>query len=130
MSVYNNAWPILADNKIPFTIFVATDPIDQGLNGMMSTYLFVLPANMMVYDLGDFETPKQRVVEFLARETENITIEGVKDPKIGKDLVVSYKYGFFYFCVKPIGDPRKFVSKMKATIQGLMSASSRGTLNI
>ena len=36
MSVYNNAWPILVDNKIPFTIFVATDPIDQGLNGYMS----------------------------------------------------------------------------------------------
>ena len=36
ISVYNNAWPILLENKIPFTIFVATDPIDQGLNGYMN----------------------------------------------------------------------------------------------
>ena len=36
ISVYKNAWPILKDNEIPFTIFVATDPIDQGLNGYMN----------------------------------------------------------------------------------------------
>jgi len=36
ISVYNNAWPILLEHKIPFTIFVATDPIDQGLNGYMN----------------------------------------------------------------------------------------------
>ena len=36
MSVYTNAWPLLRDNSIPFTIFVATDPIDQGRNGYMS----------------------------------------------------------------------------------------------
>ena len=36
MSVYTKAWPLLRDNSIPFTIFVATDPIDQGRNGYMS----------------------------------------------------------------------------------------------
>ena len=36
ISVYKKAWPLLRDNSIPFTIFVATDPIDQGRKGYMS----------------------------------------------------------------------------------------------
>jgi len=36
LSVYQNAWPILQNQNIPFTLFVATDPIDQGLSGYMS----------------------------------------------------------------------------------------------
>ena len=29
-SVYTEAWPRLRDAKLPFTLFVATDPVDQG----------------------------------------------------------------------------------------------------
>ena len=36
LSVYKNAWPILQKQNIPFTLFVATDPIDQGLSGYMN----------------------------------------------------------------------------------------------
>ena len=36
LSVYKNAWPILRDSGFPFTLFIATDPIDQGLSSYMS----------------------------------------------------------------------------------------------
>ena len=36
MSVYKEGWPLLKEYNFPFTIFVATDPIDQGLNGYMN----------------------------------------------------------------------------------------------
>ena len=36
MSVYKEGWPLLKEYNYPFTIFVATDPIDQGLNGYMN----------------------------------------------------------------------------------------------
>lgn len=35
-SVYTKAWPILKERGIPFTIFVMTDAIDDGINGYMS----------------------------------------------------------------------------------------------
>ena len=35
-SVYTKAWPILRERGIPFTIFVMTDAIDDGINGYMS----------------------------------------------------------------------------------------------
>ena len=36
LSVYNNAWPRLKKLGLPFTLFVATDPIDQNIHGYMS----------------------------------------------------------------------------------------------
>ena len=36
LSVYTEAWPRLRKAKLPFTLFVATDPVDQGLKGFMS----------------------------------------------------------------------------------------------
>ena len=35
-SVYHQAWPRLRARGLPFTVFVATDPVDQGLRAMMS----------------------------------------------------------------------------------------------
>lgn len=35
-SVYHQAWPRLRARGWPFTVFVATDPVDQGLRAMMS----------------------------------------------------------------------------------------------
>lgn len=35
-SVYTEAWPRLRDAKLPFTLFVATDPVDQGLANFMT----------------------------------------------------------------------------------------------
>jgi len=35
-SVYHEAWPRLRARGWPFTVFVATDPVDQGLRAMMS----------------------------------------------------------------------------------------------
>ncbi len=34
-SVYNEAYPRLKERGWPFTVFVATDPVDQGLSGFM-----------------------------------------------------------------------------------------------
>lgn len=36
LSVYTEAWPRLRDAGLPFTVFVATDPVDQGRRGYMS----------------------------------------------------------------------------------------------
>lgn len=36
LSVYTEAWPRLRQKGFPFTVFVATDPVDQGLKGYMS----------------------------------------------------------------------------------------------
>jgi peptidoglycan/xylan/chitin deacetylase (PgdA/CDA1 family) len=36
LSVYTEAWPRLKAAGIPFTLFVATDPVDQGLRGYMN----------------------------------------------------------------------------------------------
>ena len=36
LSVYEKAWPLLRQAGLPFTIFVATSPVDRGLNGYMS----------------------------------------------------------------------------------------------
>ncbi len=36
ISVYQEAWPRLRDRGWPFTVFVATDPVDQGLRAMMN----------------------------------------------------------------------------------------------
>ena len=36
VSVYSEAWPRLRDAGLPFTLFVSTDPIDRGYEGMMS----------------------------------------------------------------------------------------------
>lgn len=36
LSVYEKAWPILKQANLPFTLFVATDPIDRGLPDYMS----------------------------------------------------------------------------------------------
>ena len=36
ISVYREAWPRLRARGWPFTVFVATDPVDQGLQAMMS----------------------------------------------------------------------------------------------
>ena len=36
ISVYKNAWPILKEANLTFTLFVATDPVDQGLSGYMT----------------------------------------------------------------------------------------------
>ena len=35
-SVYTEAWPRLRDAKLPFTLFVATDPVDQGLANFLT----------------------------------------------------------------------------------------------
>lgn len=35
-NIYDNAWPLLTEFNYPFTVFVATDPIDQGFNDMMT----------------------------------------------------------------------------------------------
>lgn len=35
-SVYDRAWPILQRAEIPFTLFVATDPVDQGSSDFMT----------------------------------------------------------------------------------------------
>jgi peptidoglycan/xylan/chitin deacetylase (PgdA/CDA1 family) len=35
-SVYKHAWPRLRDAKLPFTLFVATDPVDRAAPGYMS----------------------------------------------------------------------------------------------
>jgi peptidoglycan/xylan/chitin deacetylase (PgdA/CDA1 family) len=35
-SVYERAWPILRDAALPFTLFVATDPVDRGVPGYMT----------------------------------------------------------------------------------------------
>ncbi|MCC5809317.1 MAG: polysaccharide deacetylase family protein [Ectothiorhodospiraceae bacterium] len=34
-SVYEEAYPRLKERDLPFTVFVATDPVDQGLSGFM-----------------------------------------------------------------------------------------------
>ncbi len=34
-SVHDVAWPMLADAGIPFTVFVATDPVDEGHSSLM-----------------------------------------------------------------------------------------------
>ena len=36
LSVYENAWPLLKAAGLPFTIFVATSPVDRNLAGYMS----------------------------------------------------------------------------------------------
>ena len=36
LSVYQKAWPRLREAKLPFTLFIATDPIDKNLPGYMS----------------------------------------------------------------------------------------------
>ena len=36
LSVYENAWPILKNANMPFTLFVATKPIDLGLSSYMN----------------------------------------------------------------------------------------------
>ena len=36
LSVYENAWPLLKAANLPFTIFVATSPVDRNLSGYMS----------------------------------------------------------------------------------------------
>ena len=36
LSVYEVAWPKLKELGFPFTLFVATDPVDQGIQGYMS----------------------------------------------------------------------------------------------
>jgi peptidoglycan/xylan/chitin deacetylase (PgdA/CDA1 family) len=35
-SIYLNAFPLLKEYKVPFTVFAATDPIDQNFNDMLS----------------------------------------------------------------------------------------------
>jgi Predicted xylanase/chitin deacetylase len=35
-SVYTEAWPRLRDANLPFTIFIATDPVDRGYKNFMS----------------------------------------------------------------------------------------------
>lgn len=35
-NIYDNAWPLLKEFDYPFTVFVATDPIDQQYSDMMS----------------------------------------------------------------------------------------------
>ncbi len=36
LSVFENAWPYLRDNNIPFTLFVATEPVAQGQPNYMT----------------------------------------------------------------------------------------------
>ncbi len=36
LSVYENAWPLMKAANLPFTIFVATSPVDRNLAGYMS----------------------------------------------------------------------------------------------
>ncbi|NMM44955.1 polysaccharide deacetylase family protein [Rhodospirillaceae bacterium KN72] len=35
-SVYEKAWPVLKEKGLPFTLFVATDPVDRGIEGYMT----------------------------------------------------------------------------------------------
>ena len=36
LSVYATAWPMLRKAGLPFTVFIATQPVDNGINGYMS----------------------------------------------------------------------------------------------
>jgi peptidoglycan/xylan/chitin deacetylase (PgdA/CDA1 family) len=36
LSVYTEAWPRLRKANLPFTLFVSTDPVDQGYSGIMT----------------------------------------------------------------------------------------------
>lgn len=36
LSIYTEAWPRLKDAGFPFTVFVATDPVDQNISGFMT----------------------------------------------------------------------------------------------
>lgn len=35
-SVYTHAWPVLREKQIPFAVFVASDPVDQGYDAYMN----------------------------------------------------------------------------------------------
>jgi len=75
-SVYTKAWPILKERGIPFTVFVMTDAIDDGINGYMNWEQLRELANHELVTIGnhtsDHDSLLRRKGETVEQQTERI----------------------------------------------------------
>ncbi|TDT39390.1 polysaccharide deacetylase [Halospina denitrificans] len=75
-SVYTKAWPILKERGIPFTIFVMTDAIDDGINGYMNWDQLRELADHELVTIGnhtsDHASLLRREGESVKRQTERV----------------------------------------------------------
>lgn len=68
-SVYDNAWPLLQERNIPFTLFIATDDVDRGSRMYMSWQQLRELAAAGV-EIGNHSSSHAHLVERLEGESE------------------------------------------------------------
>ena len=68
-TVYTTAWPILKERGIPFTVFVMTDAIDDGINGYMNWEQLRELANHELVTIGNHTSDH---ASLLRREGESV----------------------------------------------------------
>lgn len=95
LSIYTEAWPRLRDAGLPFTVFVSTDPVDQGRRGYMTwDQLRELAAagvsigNHTASHLHMADASPERNAAAIARSRERFQAELGMDP-----VLFAYPYG-------------------------------------
>jgi len=103
-NIFDNAMPLLKEFGFPFTVFVATDPIDKGFGDMLTWDQLremkkqgVIIANHST-DHGYLVRHRQRDVHWLAATKENINAAQRRlEEELGSDIPkwFAYPYGEF-----------------------------------
>ena len=104
-SIYDTAFPMLQEFGMPFTLFVSTDPIDQGLRNYMTWEQIremsdagVIIANHMVYHpyMLDREEGESDALWLQRQRNELLEAEAVIERETGQNhRYLAYPYGEF-----------------------------------
>jgi len=101
LSVYQNAWPRLRAANLPFTVFIATDPIDRNLPGYM-TWEQIRELHLAGVTIGNQTAShphmprlsKERILEELKKSNNRFYKELGFIPKM-----IAYPYGEYSLAV-------------------------------
>ncbi|MDF1748882.1 MAG: polysaccharide deacetylase family protein [Alphaproteobacteria bacterium] len=95
-SVYNNAWPILKREGLPFTLFVATEPVDKGSPDFMTwDQIAELQASGLVEIGSQAVTHPHMPLKSATRNSEELTLSADRlQEKTGtRPSMFAYPYG-------------------------------------
>lgn len=95
-SVYDRAWPILKREGLPFTLFVATDPLDQGSSDFMTWDQLLELKNSGLVEIGSQAvTHPHMPMKSDARNREELTLSAnrLQDMTGIRPTLFAYPYG-------------------------------------
>ena len=112
LSVYENAWPRLKELGLPFTLFIATDPVDQGIQGYMSwAQIRELSQNGVTIGSQTASHLHMAAADYLTNQRELEKSNARFKKKLGtRPNLIAYPYGETSQSVKKLAQASGFVA--------------------